>query len=148
MSADPSPPPLLARLRAELAALGRELRGMLALRWEMARLELTADLRRLRRTVWMLLVAAVMALAALPLLLAVLAELLAGCLGIGRTGWLAILASALLAGACLLAGLAWRRLRARALLWEETLEELHEDVRWLGEWAGEPDEQAQEPADE
>jgi len=148
VSTDQSPPSLLARLRAELSALGRELRTALALRWEMARLELTADLRRLRRTVLMLLGAAVMGLAALPLLVVVLAEVLSGWLGIGRVGWLAIFGLGLLAGAVLVGLLAWRRLRAGPLLWEETLEELHEDVQWLREWAAEPDDPVKDSADE
>ena len=38
--------PLLADVRAELSALGEDLREMALARWELARLEIESDLRR------------------------------------------------------------------------------------------------------
>jgi len=64
---DPAERPLLAGLRAELGALGGELREMAALRWELARLELQADLRSAGRLAVAWLAGVVMALTALPL---------------------------------------------------------------------------------
>jgi len=123
VSTQQSPPPLLARLRAEFDSLGRELAETAALRWQLARVELADDLRRLRRTVILLVLAAVMLLAALPVLLVMAAHLLHGWLGVGRIGWLAIMGLSLLAAAALLGSWAWWRLRSRPLVWEETLEE-------------------------
>ncbi len=130
---DPADKPLLADLRAELAALGGELREMAAARWELARLELAADLRSARRLAICWLAAGVAALAVLPLLAVALAEALAGCGGISRGGWLLRLAAGLLVLAGAGGYLAWRRFRRRFLGLRETLEELQEDLLWLRE---------------
>ena len=90
---DPADKPLLADLRAELAALGDELREMAAARWELARLELAADLRSARRLAICWLAAGVVALAVLPLLAVALADALDGCGQISRGGWLLLLAA-------------------------------------------------------
>jgi hypothetical protein len=125
--------PLLADVRKELGSLGAELREMASARWELARLEVAADLRSARRLAVAWLVAVVMLLTALPLAVAGLAEALGGCLGVSRVGWLLIFAAALLLLATLGGYLAWRRFRRNFIGLRETLEELQEDAVWLKE---------------
>jgi hypothetical protein len=125
--------PLFADVRAELGALGGELREMAAAHWELARLEIESDLNSLRRLAVAWLTAAVMALGALPLAASALAEALDGRLGVPRLGWLLILAAALLLLSALCGSLAWRRFRRRFLGLRETLEELREDAIWMRE---------------
>jgi uncharacterized membrane protein YqjE len=126
--------PLLDQLREEVSRLGGELRQMAALRWQLARLEVEADLRQVRRLALSLTVAAVMGVVALALLCVALAELMERWLGGSRVGWLALLAAVLLAGAALMGWLAWRAFRRRFTGLQETLEELREDAVWIGEW--------------
>jgi hypothetical protein len=125
--------PLLADVRTELGSLGAELREMAAAHWQLARLEIEADLRLAKRLVVVWLVAVVMVLTALPMAAVGLAEALDGCQGISRVCWLLILAAALvvfaIAGVCF----AWRRFRRNFLGLRETLEELHEDAVWFRE---------------
>lgn len=133
---DPALQPLLAGLRAELCAIGGELRVVAATRWELARLELEADLRSAKLLLLAWLVAAVMALTSLPLLGVCLAEALDGCGGIAQGGWLLIFAAGLLVFSLAGGAFAWHRFRRRFLGLQETLEELREDVAWLREKAG------------
>ncbi|HLA85682.1 MAG TPA: phage holin family protein [Thermoguttaceae bacterium] len=128
--------PLLERLGKELNALGGDLRESAALRWQLAVLEIRADLRSGRRLAISLTVAAVMGLTALPLLLVAAAHLLDGYYGLSSTGWLVVGGLVLLCTAPVVALLAWRRFRRRFLGLEQTLEELHEDAAWLREWLG------------
>ncbi len=125
--------PLLDDVRAEFGALGQELREMVAVRWELARLELQADLLSARQLAIAWLAATVMALTALPLAAVCLADALDGCGQIARGGWLLIFAGGLLILALAGSLLAWRRFRSRFLGLQETLEELREDMVWLGE---------------
>jgi hypothetical protein len=129
----PATRPLLADLREGLADLGGELREMAGARWELARLELDSDLQSFQRLVIAWLIAAVMALTALPLLAVCLADCLAGWAQIGRGGWLLILAGIFLLLSAAIACLAWRRFRRRFLGLRETIEELREDLAWLRE---------------
>jgi hypothetical protein len=128
--------PLLERLGKEVTGLGNDLRESLALRWQLAALEIKADLRSGRRLAVGLAVAIVMALTALPLLLVAGAMELDGCCGLSTTGWLAIGGGVLLVTAPLFAWLAWRRFRRHVVALQQTLEELHEDAVWLREWGG------------
>jgi len=132
--------PVLDQLKDEIAGLGAELREMAALRWQLARLELDAGLRQVRRLALSLAAAGVMAFAAFALVASALAELLQGWLGGSRAAWLAILAAGLCAGAALTGWLAWRSFRRRFTGLRETLEELREDAVWMGEWARGKDE--------
>jgi hypothetical protein len=125
--------PLLDDVRAEFGALGQELREMVAVRWELARLELQADLLSARQLAIAWLAATVMALTALPLAAVCLADALDGCGQIARGGWLLIFAGGLLILALAGSLLAWRRFLSRFLGLQETLEELREDLVWLGE---------------
>ncbi len=130
---DPKEQPLLANLRAELGLLGRELREMAAARWELARLELLADLRSAKRLAITWLVAVILILTALPLLAVAAAELLDGCWGIARAGWLLIAAGAFFLFALAGGYFAWRRFCRRFVGLRETLEELREDRIWFRE---------------
>lgn len=130
---DPTDRPLLADIRAEFGALGGELREMAAARWELARLELQSDLLAAKRLAVAWLMAAVMALTALPLAAVSLAETLDGCFDITRGGWLSLFAGVLLFLALAGGYLAWRRFRRRFVGLQETLEELREDLLWLRE---------------
>jgi hypothetical protein len=125
--------PLLADIRAEVGALGAELREMGAARWELARLEIESDLRSARRLAIAWLAAVVMSLATLPLAASALAEVLGGWLGIPRIGWLLVFAGILLIVAAALGSLAWRRFRRNFIGLRETLEELREDGVWMRE---------------
>ena len=125
--------PLLADVRTELGALGGELREMAPQRWELARLELQADLLSAKRLALAWLAAAVMVLTALPILVICLAEALDGCGDITRGGWLLTFGGGLLILAVAGGYLAWRRFRRRFVGLQETLEELREDLVWLQE---------------
>jgi uncharacterized membrane protein YqjE len=125
--------PLLADLRAGIAALGGELREMVSARLELAQLEIQSDLLSAKRLAVAWLVAVVMSLTALPLVAVWMAEVLAEQTGIARGGWLLGFAAALLFLAGLGGYLAWRRFCRNFLGLRETLEELHEDVLWLKE---------------
>lgn len=130
---DPAERPLLADIRAELGAFSGELREMAAARWELARLELAADLLSAKRLILIWGAAAVMALTALPLLAVGLAEALDGCGNVARGQWLLIIAGGLLILAFDGSHFAWRRFRRRFVGLRETLEELREDMIWLKE---------------
>jgi hypothetical protein len=125
--------PLLADLKAELGSLAADMQEMLQLRWELARLEIQADLSRLKRLAFILGMAGVMALTSLPLLATCLAETLDGWQGIACRGWLLIFGLTLLGTAviCAYCGLFWFRHRFTGL--QETLEELREDLDWAKE---------------
>lgn len=130
---DPADRPLFSDLRAEFDAVTGELREMAVARWELARLELEADLLSTKRLATTWLMAAVMALTSLPILVVALAETLDGCCGIARRDWLWIFAAGLLILALSSGYFAWRRFRRRFVGLEETLEELREDIVWLRE---------------
>ena len=127
--------PLLADLREDFAALGGELRELAAARWELARLEMTADWQAAKRLVIGWLVAAVAGLVALPLLAVSLADGLARWGNIARAEWLLIFAGGLLLLSAASGYLAWRRFRRTVVGLRETLEELREDLVWLRELA-------------
>ena len=125
--------PLLADLKAEIGGLKADVSEMLRLRWELARLEIQADLGHLKRLVFIWGLAAVMALTSLPLLATCVAEALDGRLGIARRGWLLIFGLALFCTAviCVYFCRIWFRRRFVGL--QQTLEELREDLVWVKE---------------
>jgi protein-S-isoprenylcysteine O-methyltransferase Ste14 len=126
--------PLLADLKARIAAVTAELREMAVLRWQLAQLEWQTAAGQLKRLAVAGAVVAVMALTSLPILAVAATDLLDGSLGISRTGWLAVFGLLLLAGSAAGGWLAWRRFRRRWSGMEQTLEELREDLVWLEEW--------------
>jgi len=125
--------PLLADLQAEIRSLAADLREMLQLHWELARLEIQADIAHLKRLAFIWGVAAVMALTALPLLASALAETLDGWQGIARRGWLLIFGLTLLGIALISAYGCWLWFRRRFIGLQKTLEELREDLEWAKE---------------
>jgi hypothetical protein len=130
--------PLLADLRDELAGLAGDAREMFALRWRLARLELLADVRLLRRTAIAVGIAAVMALPVLPLLLSAAADGLACLTGMQIGWWLLILSCVLMTTASVIALVTYVTFRRRFTGLRETIEELREDLVWLKEWRGGP----------
>jgi len=129
-------PSLFAGLRHELGGLSGEVARWFKAHWELARLEIEADLSEVRRLAVALVAAGVLGLAALPLLATALAWRLRGWAGLGFGAWLALFGVGLLLVAFVGGVLAWRRFRRRFSGLEETLEELREDLVWLGEWMG------------
>jgi uncharacterized membrane protein YqjE len=123
--------PLFADLRDEIVALGAEVREMAQARWELARLELQADLRAAKRLVMAWLLSVVLALTALPLGVACLADVLDGRAGIPRYGWLLLFAAGLITLALAGGYLAWRRFWRKCTGLRETIEELREDMVWM-----------------
>ena len=125
--------PLLAGLRAELGGLAADAKEMIRLRFELARLEIQADLAHVKRLAIIWGAAAVMALTSLPVLAVFAAEILDSRLGIARRGWLLIFGLTLLctAGFCAYFGRIWFHRRFVGL--QQTLEELREDLEWIRE---------------
>jgi len=140
MSADPQSTnetqSLLGPLLAELAGLRDELRGAADARWRLARLEIGVALVDIRRLAVALAVAALLVLVSLPVLVVAVADLLAGQLGIDRTGWLLIEFGGLVVIAAATGWLAWRRFRNQFVGLEETLEVLREDLAWAEQMTG------------
>jgi hypothetical protein len=128
--------PLLENLREEIASLSAEMREMLRLRWELLRLEATADLKNFRRLLVVWAVAGVLVLTSLPLAAVALSEILDGVWHLSRCHWLLIFAGGLILVALPTAYLAWRRFRRRFTGLRETLDELREDQVWLDDWLG------------
>jgi uncharacterized membrane protein YqjE len=128
--------PLFGDLQDSFAALAGDAKQMLSLRWELAGLELREDIRSARRLAIKGAIAAILALTALPLLVAAVALGLACWTGIPTAAWLVLFASSLLFAASVTGFLAWRRFRRDFIGLAETIEELREDVVWLNEWRG------------
>ncbi len=126
--------PLFSGLQEELGSLVSDVREMALLRWELAKLELTADARTTTRLVVVFAVALLLVLVSLPVLVVSLGGLLDGVWGISQSGWLFIFGLTFLITAGLGGFLAWRRFRRNFIALEETLEELREDMLWLREW--------------
>ena len=126
--------PLLGDIGQHFARLRAELGEMLGLRWQLARLEFDAALEVVKRLAILAVIAVVMLITALPLAAVIAADHLDGACGISRTGWLTGFALLLAGSAGLIAWTAWRRFRTRYAGFEETLEELHEDIVWIREW--------------
>ena len=127
--------PLFSGLQAELGSLAADIRKMAMLRWELARLELAADIRSAVRLAVILAIAALLALVSLPLLIVALGCLLDGVLGISQGGWLCLFGLCFLLTATVGSFFAWRRFRRNLIGLEETIEELREDMLWLREWS-------------
>ncbi|MEE8452880.1 MAG: phage holin family protein [Thermoguttaceae bacterium] len=121
------------KVRREIGSLAGDMREMASLRWELARLELDAAVASIKRLAIAAIAVGLMVLCALPILAVGLAEGLDGRLGVSRLGWLLIFGFTLLS--CGIAGgtLAWRYFRRRFTGFEQSLEELREDLVWLEE---------------
>ena len=130
--------PLFDDAKQQLARLAASLEQMVALRWQLARLELDAALGSVKRLGVVLAIAAVMALTGLPVLVVWAAVLLPETM---RAGCLLLVGLVLLVGGILVGWRAWRRFRREFVGLEETLEELREDLVWLREWTGQSDDE-------
>ncbi len=138
--------PLLAALKDELARGGADLGRMVALRWQLARLEWDDATAAIKRLGVPLAAAGVMALAVLPVLVICLADWLNGAWPLAGVRWALVLGLLLAVVAGVVGWLAWRRFRREFVGLEETMEELREDVVWLKEWTGhELDDDASRP---
>jgi Putative Actinobacterial Holin-X, holin superfamily III len=116
---------------AEVSRLRDELRDHVAVRWQLARLELTVAFADLRRLAICLAVAGLLALISLPVAVVAAADALAGQFGIDRTGWLLIWFAGLVVAAVATGWLGWRRFQRHFVGLEETLEVLREDQAWV-----------------
>ena len=121
---------------ASVAGLRDELRTLVNLRWELARLEIAEARQAARRFVYAAIPCAMMAAAVVPLVAVAAAERLAGVARLGKLGWLVVFAAALAALATGLGWWAWRRFRRDFNGLAQTREELREDLAWLREWLG------------
>jgi hypothetical protein len=129
---------LFSSLKEEAVSLADDVRQMLLLHWQLARLEVLGDLKAVKRLAVMLAVACVLLLTALPLFAVSIAVDLDGRLQIATAGWLLIFGGALLLLGLIVAAVAWSRFRSRFTGLEQTLEELREDVVWLRRTLGTP----------
>ena len=126
--------PLLGDVSQDISQLRAELGEMAGLRWQLARLELDAALGAVKRLALAAAVAAVMLMTALPLAAVVAAEVLDESIWeISKTVWLTVFCLLLAVSAGLIGWTAWRRFRSGYAGFEETLEELHEDIAWVRE---------------
>jgi hypothetical protein len=116
---------------ADLGRLREELRALVAIRWELARLELVTAFADVRRLVVALVIAGLLALISLPVLVVATANALGGVLGLSVTGWLFISFATLVVAAGAVAWLGWRRFQRHFVGLEETLEVLQEDQAWV-----------------
>jgi len=127
----------IGRLRDDVGSLTGEAAEMLRLRWELMRLELAEDAKRLK---WLLIVwavAAVMLLSAVPVLVVAVAYAIDGAWGLSHLGWLLVLGTGMIVVAVLGSLLAWTIFRRNLTALRETLVEFEEDRLWLEEWRGE-----------
>ncbi|HEV3007270.1 MAG TPA: phage holin family protein [Pirellulales bacterium] len=125
--------PLFAGVKAQATGLKSDIAALARLRWQLARLEAAAAAQSIRRLALVVAVAALAALVALSVLVVALADVLDGRLGVPRWGWLSFFGFGLLATAALSAWMRWRRFRREFVGFEQTMEELREDITWLGE---------------
>lgn len=122
------------KIRHEIGSLAADMQEMASLRWELARLELQSAIGSIKRLAAAAIAAGLMVLCALPILVVGLTEGLDGWLGVSRLGWLLIFGFTLLLGGIAGGTLAWRHFRRRFTGFEQSLEELREDLVWFEEY--------------
>jgi len=108
-------------------------------RRQLAELEARIAVRQIRRLAVVLAVAAVIVVAALPLLSVALALYLAELLRVDFGVLLSLGGTAGLVLGLLLAFVTWRRFRREFVGLEDSLAELREDAAWIREWIERPD---------
>jgi hypothetical protein len=128
--------PLFAGIKAEAADLKADIVSLARLRWQLAKLEAVAAAQSVRRFALVVVFAAVAALIALNVLVVAAADVLDGRLGVPRWGWLLLFGIWLLATAAWAAWVRWQRFRREFVGFEQTFEELREDIVWLRERLG------------
>jgi hypothetical protein len=132
--------PLLADVRREIGGLIAEVRAMVALRGQLAGVELRGTIGAIRQLLIRLVVVAAVTVVAVSVLAVAAAEGLAWWLDLDRLACLAVCGGVLLVIAAGGGYLAWRGFRSRFCGMEQSLEELREDLLWLKQWAGQIDE--------
>jgi uncharacterized membrane protein YqjE len=126
----------VADLADDLRRSWSDLGEMLALRRELAELELRSDLNRARRFGIFGGVALSLAIAGVAVVAAAVANHF-DALFAHAFPWITVATGAvLLVGGSLAAAVAWYRFRSRLLLFEQSRAELAEDLLWLEEWLG------------
>jgi hypothetical protein len=116
-------------------SLRGDLLEMLALRTDLARLEMAQASRKGRTLAIALALGGVLLLLGLGPWIIVVGELLAQWLDVRRKAMLLIVGGVLLLAAMLLLGVAYAAWR-RFSFFEDSLAELREDMLWLQEWRG------------
>jgi hypothetical protein len=119
--------------RSTLSAVGGDVQESLRLRIDLAQLEAKAAATDLRRLSIGLAVAGVLGTVGLSTAAVGVATLLDGVAGMSAAGWLATFSLVIICAGAVVGSLAWTRFRRDFVGLEDTLEELREDSRWLGE---------------
>ena len=127
---------MFEKLRHNLNSLSRDARESILLRCRLAMIEVKADLRNVRGLAVVLAIAVVGILTGISVLAVWGAQLLNRYVPLPADLWTMILGVGVIVVAILLALVSWFRFRRRWVGLEQTLEELHEDLAWLKEWAG------------
>lgn len=122
--------------RSTLSAVGGDVQESLRLRIDLAQLEAKAAAADLRRLTVGLAVAGVLGTVGLSTAAVAVAGALDGVAGLNTAGWLAIFSLVIFCAGSAVGLLAWTRFRRDFVGLEDTLEELREDARWLGEILG------------
>ncbi|MCL6504103.1 MAG: phage holin family protein [Pirellulales bacterium] len=121
---------LLRQMQADLLASARA-------RWRLLQIELLEARRTLLLAAAFALAAIVLGIVGLALLAAALAKVLEDWTGLDSGPLLAIEGALLLILGATIGWLAWRRFRCELRLFEQSLEELQEDLHWLRQhWEG------------
>ena len=136
---------LFADFKALCGSLADDVRQSLALRFELAQIEFKGARRLIAWLTVFWLLASLAILVSLPVLVVAIAHALRDMWGLSFTGWLLLIGGGLLFGGVATALTAWRRFRRRFEGFQQTLEEIHDDLAWLREWAGK-DHRAEERA--
>lgn len=127
---------MFEKLRENLNTLSRDARESIVLRCRLATLEIKADLANLRSLSVVLILALTGLLTGISVLAVWVAELLNRYVPLVADLWTMIVGTTAIVLSLLFALFAWFRFRRRWIGLEQTLEELHEDITWLKEWAG------------
>ena len=125
--------------RTRLSALGGDVHESLRLRIDLGQLEAKAAAADVRRLTVGMAVAGVLATVGLATAAVGAADAMEGIAGLTKAGWLAIFSAVIMATGAVVGTVAWLRFRREFVGFEETLEELREDARWLGEILGAKD---------
>lgn len=116
--------------------LREELRALLTLRWELARIEILESRQAARRLAYAVAPCVALAAAVVPLVAVAAAERLAGVARLSKIGWLLTIAAVLGVLGAGVGWLAWRRFRREFSGLKQTREELREDLAWLSDFLG------------
>jgi len=131
--------------KTRLSVLGSDVHESLRLRIDLAQLEAKAAAADVRRLTVGMAIAGALGTVGLATAAVGAADALDGVAGLTTSGWLAIFSVVIIATGAVVGTAAWLRFRREFVGLEETLEELREDARWLGEILGAKESQRGEP---